>query len=190
MSKGLQTKARIVDVAADLIQTSGYHAMGINQITAHGKIPKGSLYFHFPGGKEAIALAAIEQGGQTVQSILCEARQGADTTEAFISAVVEAFCALLTNTGFQKGCPVSSITLEMAPGSDPITAACKDVFDRWHHEIEEALVQLKCSHPNKPALATLLLSAIEGSLIICRAQKNTRSLEETKDLLLPLCATN
>ncbi len=186
MSKGIQTKARIVEVASDLLQSNGYHAMGINQITAKGNLPKGSIYFHFPGGKEEIALAAINQGGSIVLQVLVAALEQSSSPEEYMETVVAAFAEILTTSNFQKGCPVSSITLEMAPESSAISNGVRQVFDSWHEETFRALNQLNCSHPDLKSLASLLLSSVEGALILCRAQQSTAPLENVCASLRPL----
>jgi len=186
MSKGLKTKARIVEVASDLLQSNGYHAMGINQITAKGELPKGSIYFHFPGGKEEIALAAIEQGGSVVKQILTVALDRSASPIEYMDNVAGAFADLLTGSNFQKGCPVSSITLEMAPDSPEISEGVKTVFEGWRAEIERGLAHLNCGHPDLYSLASLLLSSVEGALILCRAQQSTAPLQDVCKSLRPL----
>ncbi|MBE7636321.1 TetR family transcriptional regulator [Sneathiella sp. P13V-1] len=186
MTKGIQTKARIIEVASDLLQRNGFHAMGINQITAKGNLPKGSIYFHFPGGKEEIALAAIEQGGAVVEKILVTALEQSVSPIEYLETVVAAFAHLLDESAFQKGCPVSSIALEMVPESPEITKAVRQVFDNWHEETLRALAQLNCTHPDLRSLTSLLLSSVEGALILCRAQQSTAPLENICASLRPL----
>jgi TetR/AcrR family transcriptional regulator, lmrAB and yxaGH operons repressor len=50
------TRERVIQTAAGLFRAQGYHATGLNQVLAEGGLPKGSLYFHFPGGKEQLAV--------------------------------------------------------------------------------------------------------------------------------------
>src|SRR5690349_3876281 len=53
-TKGASTRARLAESMLELIQLQGYAGTGLNTVTAHARAPKGSLYFHFPDGKEAL----------------------------------------------------------------------------------------------------------------------------------------
>lgn len=53
------TRTRILRAALRLFRRHGYHGVGINDILAEAQAPKGSMYHHFPGGKEEIAAAVV-----------------------------------------------------------------------------------------------------------------------------------
>ncbi|MEM5591405.1 TetR/AcrR family transcriptional regulator [Niallia circulans] len=61
MKKGNNKKEAILTTATKLFQLQGFHATGLNQIIDESGAPKGSLYYHFPNGKEEIALEAIKR---------------------------------------------------------------------------------------------------------------------------------
>src|SRR5271155_3224823 len=54
------TRERILRSALLLFQGKGYHATGLAEILERAQAPKGSLYHHFPGGKEALAIATLD----------------------------------------------------------------------------------------------------------------------------------
>ena len=54
----------MIRTAAGLFRAQGYHATGLNQVLAEGGLPKGSLYFHFPGGKEQLAVESLHLAGE------------------------------------------------------------------------------------------------------------------------------
>jgi TetR/AcrR family transcriptional repressor of lmrAB and yxaGH operons len=64
------TRDNIIDVAKTLFQIQGYHATGINQIIRESDVPKGSLYYHFPNGKEEIAIAAVESVMKLIKTLV------------------------------------------------------------------------------------------------------------------------
>lgn len=57
--KGHKTRTKLVETTAALLHLHGYHAVGLNRILAESGTPRGSLYFHFPGGKEELACASL-----------------------------------------------------------------------------------------------------------------------------------
>ena len=60
------SKQRMLAKAAELFQKQGYSGTGLKQIIEESGTPRGSLYFHFPGGKEELAVEALQYA--------CEAR--------------------------------------------------------------------------------------------------------------------
>jgi len=58
-TKGERTRKKLVDATAALLRRQGYHATGLSDIVAESGAPRGSLYFHFPGGKDELARAAL-----------------------------------------------------------------------------------------------------------------------------------
>lgn len=53
------TRTRLLRAALRLFRQHGYHGVGVNEILAQAEAPKGSLYHHFPGGKEEIGAAVV-----------------------------------------------------------------------------------------------------------------------------------
>ena len=72
-TKGEQTREKLIAVAADLFHRRGYHAVGLNEICAAGELPKGSVYYHFPKGKEEIAVAVIDVSKEQIANDIREA---------------------------------------------------------------------------------------------------------------------
>ena len=62
------TRERIVDVSADLMRRQGYAATGVKQIVTAAQAPFGSLYHHFPGGKEQLGAEAIRASGRALRA--------------------------------------------------------------------------------------------------------------------------
>jgi TetR/AcrR family transcriptional regulator, lmrAB and yxaGH operons repressor len=172
------TRARIIAATTDLLETQGYYATGLNQILQQSGAPKGSLYHHFPGGKEELAAVAMEVAGQIVLNDLdALVGQGADFREA-LDPLMAFFSERLRISDFQKGCPLATVTLETAASSDPIQQVCRNLYRAWQTRIEQLLLASGYSPTRAPAMALFALSAIEGALIICQAERSTLPLEQ------------
>ena len=64
------TRERIVDASAELMRLQGYNATGIKQIVAAAKAPFGSIYHHFPGGKEQLGAEAVRASGKLYEDLI------------------------------------------------------------------------------------------------------------------------
>jgi TetR/AcrR family transcriptional repressor of lmrAB and yxaGH operons len=60
MSTQLTTRERLINAMITTLQHRGLHGAGLSEILATAKAPKGVMYHHFPGGKDQLAVAAIE----------------------------------------------------------------------------------------------------------------------------------
>src|SRR5690349_19085907 len=69
-SVSTSTRERIVDASAELVRRQGYAATGLKQILAEAQAPFGSLYHHFPGGKEQLGANAIRTAGKRYELLI------------------------------------------------------------------------------------------------------------------------
>lgn len=186
MSAEATTRTRVLRAAAQLFQRQGFHATGLKQILDESHAPRGSLYFHFPGGKEQLAVEAVRNEGARVgRAIEHTLAAHADPREA-IPAFVRAFAHVLQKSDYAEGCPVATVTLEAAATSGPIRAACADSYDDWERQIREHLVGAGLSPARAERLATLVLAAVEGGLILSRARRDTAPFDVVADELAAL----
>jgi TetR/AcrR family transcriptional repressor of lmrAB and yxaGH operons len=165
-----------VNAAVDLFQRRGFVATGLNEITRHGRAPKGSLYFHFPGGKEQLASEAMVLAGARYGAMIRAVVDGASDTPAAINALARLMAAGLERSGFEVGCPVATTALEVAATSPAVAAAADAAFDGWQEVIADRMRRDGRSRHEASRRATLILAALEGALILARAKRSPRPL--------------
>lgn len=177
MPKVSDSKDRMVLKTAELLQKQGYSGTGLKQIIEESGTPRGSLYFHFPGGKEALAVAALQYA--------CDAQVNA-INRAFhqTSTAVEAMVTLvgmvrdhLVNSNFREGCPISTVSLEAAGTSEPLQRTCSEAFETWRALFEERLVAEGHPVDQVGERALIVLAMIEGGLLLSRACRSTKPLD-------------
>lgn len=175
-------RQRLVDTAARLFQVQGYHQTGLNQILAESQAPKGSLYHYFPGGKEDLAVAAVETSAAQVSAKLAEVIGKARSPAAALERVLQHFIAELEGSQYEKGCPVATITLEQAAQSARIRSACAAAYARWQADLETFLQQHGVRHA--AALAEHFLMLLEGALLLSRARHDCQPLRQLRSSFL------
>src|SRR3954468_22321048 len=105
MNKGERTRATIVGTTAKLLRRQGYTATGLNQIIDDSGAPKGSLYFHFPGGKDDLVATALAHAADAWGEELLATLVGETDLARSLKLVGERLAKELETSGFTHGCP-------------------------------------------------------------------------------------
>jgi TetR/AcrR family transcriptional repressor of lmrAB and yxaGH operons len=173
-TKGERTRKKLVDATAALLRRQGYHATGLSEIVAESGAPRGSLYFHFPGGKDELARAALLASTAGWRARIDEATRDAPDLGAAIDATVALLADDLESSGWDNGCPVAAVALEAT--SPLVRATIEEHFASWLDLISSRLAAQGV--PPEPArhVATVVMSAFEGALLLARGQRSRAPL--------------
>jgi TetR/AcrR family transcriptional regulator, lmrAB and yxaGH operons repressor len=174
MAKASDSKGKTLAAAAKLFRQQGYHGTALHDILAVGGTPRGSLYFHFPRGKEQIGEAALTLAGEAVRAALARAAEASADAETFLVRIVRGMAADLERSDYKEGCPIATTALETAAQSEVLGAATRTAFQKWELEIKRALFRLGMTAGEADLAATMVLSQLEGALLLARTY---RSLE-------------
>ncbi len=183
MSKGAQTRDRLIRTTASLLESQGYHGTGLSQVVTESGAPKGSLYFHFPGGKRQLAAQALGSAAEAWRKRLRDALADATSAGQAMMTACELLAKRLEKSGFVKGCPVATTTLEMAVVEEDIRVVCSQHFRAWESYIGELLLRAGVQSDRAEAEASFALSAIEGALLLSRAHRSTLPLHHAGTIL-------
>jgi TetR/AcrR family transcriptional repressor of lmrAB and yxaGH operons len=187
MADDPNTRERILRTASGLFQRQGYHATGLNQVLAEGKAPKGSLYFHFPRGKEQLAAEAVATGGRTLADDLRGTPAGSAPVAGLV-AFVDRLGAELAATGFRAGSPIATVALDVASDSEPIRVACAGAYRSWGDALTARFAGWGVPPERRQSLATIVIAAVEGALLLARVRQDLTPLHEVAERLGDLVA--
>ena len=162
------TKDKMIARTAVLLATKGLQGTSFSEVLAASGAPRGSLYHHFPGGKDELVLAAVELAGEKALAVL-ERLAGKPADE-----VADAFIALwrlvLEKSGFRAGCAVAAVTV--AADDPALIARAALVFRAWRGKLADLLASGGIPATAAPAAAATLISACEGAVILARAERS------------------
>jgi TetR/AcrR family transcriptional repressor of lmrAB and yxaGH operons len=161
-----------------LLRRQGYLGTSVSEALSAAGAPNGSLYHHFPNGKEELAGAAIDAVGEQVEAALQATLDESDDVVTAIQAWLDGLIGAL-RADARDGCPVAPTAIEAAGLSEPLRLAAAAAFARWSSVFERALARTRDSD-TAAAQARLLLSAIEGALLLDRTAGGTSHLETLK----------
>jgi len=180
------SRQAFVQATAELLRRQGYNATGLNEIVARSGAPKGSLYFHFPGGKQELAVAAMSHAGDELRQAIGAIVMSSDDLGESLGRLIDALAAGLESSGYEMGCPIATVTLEVAASSEAVRATADAVFTSWLEVLQERLVAAGLTAADAERRALLMLAAIEGALILARARCDPRPLSAVREELVAL----
>src|SRR5450631_1805900 len=180
MVKASDSKGKTLAAAAKLMRQQGYHGTALHDILVAGGAPRGSLYFHFPGGKEQIGEAALAVSAEAVRAGIARAAEASETAEVFLLRIVRAMAADLERSDYKEGCPVATTALETAAQSDALGAASRNAFQKWELEIKRGLFRLGLTAGDADLAATMVLSQLEGALVLARTYRSLEPLRRAE----------
>lgn len=170
------TRQQILATAARLFEKQGYHATGLSEIIRESGMPKGSLYYYFPQGKEQIgAETALWSSEQTAGYIRMGLSQAGDPAEA-VRALAFGVAKAIEESGFSAGGPLMLLAAESAVSSQRLNTACRDAYARMQSALAEKL-------SGDEPLARFVLSALEGAILLCRVHHSGDPLRRAGEYL-------
>lgn len=170
------TRTRMVETTARLLQHRGYHGTSLADILAESGAPRGSLYFHFPGGKDELAIEATRVAVEQATSELRETLEYSPDPAKAVRAFVEGAAGLMRQTDYTFGCPVAPVILDATAGVKELEELCRQAFKQWVGMLCNAFAEAGIPESRAHALALLVESSLEGLLLIARAYRDCAPL--------------
>ena len=199
------TRERLVGAMGDALQRRGLHGAGLNAVLDAAGAPKGVLYHHFPGGKTALAVAALEAYVTRLGDALDRALAGGAATDGSAGHIAPAPTAIaapdpvvalarwlegaearVVADGFARGCPLAVVALESTPDDVELRRAVAEAFATVRARIAAGLVRGGCDSAQAEGLAALIVAAYEGGLLQARAAGSVAPMAQATRALLAL----
>jgi TetR/AcrR family transcriptional regulator, lmrAB and yxaGH operons repressor len=169
------SRKKMVQSAAALIGSQGMNATSFSDVLADSGAPRGSIYFHFPGGKRELAKDAIRWTSDQVIAHM-QASPGRSASE-----VLEHFVALFQHvvgaTDGAAGCAVAGVTIDVPASDEELLTEARAAFHVWTALLSEQLIAVGLASERAQGIATIAVASVEGALILCRAEGGTAPLD-------------
>jgi AcrR family transcriptional regulator len=180
------TREKMIVSTALLVREKGARATSIDDVLRHSGAPRGSVYHHFPGGRDELLLEATRYASAFVTTAL---QRVGDDPLAALDAFISGYRSALLDGDFRPGCPVAAVAVEAPePGQDGLLGAAGDAFSDWERVIAESYVAAGVDPARARDLATTVLATLEGALILCRARREIAPLDVVHQQLRELIA--
>src|ERR1700727_406772 len=185
--KGLATRARIGEAAAELMFGHGVAGTSNEDVLAAAHVSNSQLYHYFPD-KNALVHAVIEH---QADGIIDGQRPLLDQLDSI--AAFRQWRDMLVDVQRQRhcegGCPLGSLSSELAESDEPARTAPPARFDRWEAPIRDGLRRMRDrgelrADTDVDRLALGTLAALQGGLLLTQAKRDVAPLEAALDLAI------
>lgn len=165
---GGEVRSRMIEGAMALLARYGLQSTSFSEVVAATGAPRGSLYHHFPGGKDQMVAAAVERAGDILVQALerCAGASADGVVEHFLTI----WRTVLVRSQYEAGCAVLAVTV--ATDSAELLSQATTVFQSWRNRLAELLHEGGLTSERADHVATMLIASIEGAVVLSRAEKD------------------
>jgi AcrR family transcriptional regulator len=184
MPKKSDSKERMIAAARRLFREHGYQGTALSDVVTESAAPRGSIYFHFPGGKEELAgeVTLLHTGDHIAH--INRAAAATATAGQLIEAIIGRIRDELIASNYHEGCAMAPIVIESTPASAQLSDATRRGFQDMIATLAARLTEKNIPASRATQLATLAWTSVEGALILGRVLRSP----EPFDLAIALLA--
>jgi AcrR family transcriptional regulator len=185
MPRRTDSRSKMIHAAAQLFRERGYHATAFSDVIQASGAPRGSTYFHFPGGKQELAREAIALAGDEIEQMVAAAAR-CDGPGSLVRALGDMVAARLESSDYRSGCAIATMVLELAPQNEELSSDFEKVFGRWRQALVRQFEIWGITPGRAPDVADLVMSVFEGGLVVSRAARRIDSFRTAIEALAEL----
>ncbi|UCI06169.1 TetR/AcrR family transcriptional regulator [Mesorhizobium sp. B1-1-8] len=175
------TRTRMIEATALLLRRRGYHGTSLNDILSASGTPRGSLYFHFPGGKDQLVIEVTRDSVADVTERLGTALAAENDPAVAVHHIYQSVGRMLEENEFSLGCPIAPVVLDSPNDMPELAEICRTAFEQWIGLLRQAFVRAGVPERRAQALALLVESSLEGLMVIARATRDRTPLLAVAD---------
>ena len=175
----MSARERILHAAIRLFQERGYHGVGLREILAAADAPKGSLYHHFPAGKAALGVAAIDAVATDYDAWFARRREKGASAAEIVRKLAAAQAQWLEQKGWREGGLFSVLVQGFMPDAPEVHAALARVDAQRRRQLAAALREDGAR--DVEGLTALALATLDGGMIQAAAARDGTRLRLAAD---------
>jgi len=165
-----------------LVRERGARATSIDDVLEHSGAPRGSVYHHFPGGRQELLREAIDYAGEFVAARI---ERATDPLE-MLDMLLHDYREQLVRSDFRAGCPVVAVAIEAGDPESDLHQHASAAFGRWQGLLEQRLVAQGVNASRATELAVLVIASIEGAIVMARTRRDAEPLDNVHHQLRAL----
>ena len=180
-TKRRDTRKKMLISAAEVMRERGAAGVTIDEVLARSGAPRGSVYYHFPDGRNQILTEALRYSGDSITAMIDDAAGWG--ARALLQEFVEFWERQLTEGDFTAGCPVVAAAIGSDEGEPKLSAEAGAILGRWCAALTRAFVNDGFEDADAASLAMTSIAALEGAVVLSRSTRTADPLRQVGEQL-------
>lgn len=180
-TKRCDTRKKMLISAAEVMRERGAAGVTIDEVLCRSGAPRGSVYYHFPEGRNQILTEALRYSGDSITAMIDDAAGWG--ARALLREFVEFWERLLIEGDFAAGCPVVAAAIGSTDDELALSNEAGDILGRWCAALTRAFVNDGFSDDDAASLAVMSVAALEGAIVLSRSSRSIDPLHQVGDQL-------
>jgi AcrR family transcriptional regulator len=180
-TKRCDTRKKMLLSAAQVMRERGAAGVTIDEVLARSGAPRGSVYYHFPDGRNQILTEALQYSGDSITAMIDDAAGWG--ARALLREFVEFWERLLSEGDFSAGCPVVAAAIGSDDAEPKLSTEAGAILGRWCTALTRAFVNDGFDDADASSLAVMSIAALEGAVVLSRSTRTTQPLHQVGEQL-------
>jgi len=168
------TRNKMLLSAAEVMRERGAAGVTIDEVLVRSGAPRGSVYYHFPDGRNQLLTEALQFAGESITTVIDEAARHGSLS--LVRQFVEFWDRTLTESDFTAGCPVVAAAIGSSDDIPALTTIATDILDHWREALTRTFTSDGFDESDARSLAMTCIASLEGAVILSRAFRSADPL--------------
>lgn len=175
----------MVQAARQLIRERGYHATAFSDVLELSQAPRGSVYFHFPGGKTQLAIEAAEAHAHDQVTIIDQIADQAESAAQLVELYVNLSREGMVDSNYGRGCAVAPLVTEgAAQESADVGETTRRAFSEMIDRLAFHFVAIGIDRAPARELAHAVIASVQGAMVTSRALHSSAPYDAVRTVLV------
>lgn len=186
MSQHSNAKNELIEIASNLFAKKGYNATGLSEIISESGITKGGLYYHFPGGKEELAIEALRYSESKIVEHLQTIISSNENPYEAIAANYRNMADEIDQNKTLQDMSIGLIALETYGSNDKIREVCDHIFNHIKKIYYDSFIRYGYDEKRAEEMSEMVYAMTEGGLLISLTSGGGKALRTLADKIIKL----
>jgi TetR/AcrR family transcriptional repressor of nem operon len=180
-------KQALLDAGLQVMFKQGFNGAAVRDVVATAGVPHGSFTNHFPS-KEQFGKEVLDQYFDHVQRLLESSLEDHSLSpRARMERYLDLIVARLRTDGFERGCLIGDLSIEVTQTSEPIREQLQAVFRQWLEPFAKCIAEGQAAGEfstefEAQEIADYFLASWEGAILRMKVERSIAPLNRFRKI--------